>query len=145
MRRGWRPCASKCLNMPRLLSVNVGLPRDIEWNGRTVHTAIWKSPVSGRCHARRLNLDGDGQGDLAGHGGEQRAVFVYQIESCRYWAALLKRPDLDDPSSAGQSVRISQSKDCPTIRCASGAAFELAARSSRLRNLGLPAIGLAFG
>jgi ferredoxin-NADP reductase/MOSC domain-containing protein YiiM len=71
--------------MAQLLSVNVGLPRDIAWNGRTVHTGIWKSPVSGRCRARRLNLDGDGQGDLAGHGGEHRAVFVYQIESHRYW------------------------------------------------------------
>jgi ferredoxin-NADP reductase/MOSC domain-containing protein YiiM len=88
--------------MPRLLSVNVGLPRDIEWRGRTVRTAIWKEPVSGRCRARRLNLEGDGQGDLAGHGGEQRAVFVYQIESYRYWAAQLQRPDLDDPRSAGE-------------------------------------------
>ncbi|CAD6517339.1 Flavohemoprotein [Paraburkholderia hiiakae] len=80
--------------MARLLSVNVGLPRDIEWKGRTVHTGIWKDPVRGRCRAGRLNLDGDGQGDLAGHGGEQRAVFVYQIESSRYWQAELKRNDL---------------------------------------------------
>ena len=54
--------------MARLLSVNVGLPRDIEWKGRTVYTGIWKNPVRGRCRARRLNLDGDGQGDLDGHG-----------------------------------------------------------------------------
>src|SRR5947208_7141566 len=79
--------------MARLLSVNVGLPRDIEWKGRTVHTAIWKDPVRGRCRVGRLNLDGDGQGDLAGHGGEQRAVFVYQIESYRYWQEQLKRTD----------------------------------------------------
>jgi ferredoxin-NADP reductase/MOSC domain-containing protein YiiM len=79
--------------MPRLLSVNVGLPRDIEWKGRTVHTGIWKNAASGRCRARRLNLEGDGQGDLAGHGGEQRAVFVYQIESYRYWQEQLKRAD----------------------------------------------------
>jgi ferredoxin-NADP reductase/MOSC domain-containing protein YiiM len=79
--------------MARLLSVNVGLPRDIEWKGRTVHTAIWKEPVHGRCRVGRLNLDGDGQGDLAGHGGEQRAVFVYQIESYRYWQEQLKRSD----------------------------------------------------
>src|SRR3974390_872615 len=71
--------------MARLLSVNVGLPRDIAWHGRTVHTAVWKEPVPGRRMARRLNIDGDGQGDLAGHGGEHRAVFVYQIESYRYW------------------------------------------------------------
>lgn len=79
--------------MARLLSVNVGLPRDVEWKGRTVHTAIWKDPVRGRCRAGRLNLDGDGQGDLAGHGGEHRAVFVYQIESYRYWQEQLKRTD----------------------------------------------------
>lgn len=79
--------------MARLLSVNVGLPRDIEWKGRTVHTGIWKNPVPGRCQVRRLNIDGDGQGDLAGHGGEQRAVFVYQIESYSYWQDQLKRTD----------------------------------------------------
>ena len=79
--------------MTRLLSVNVALPRDIEWKGRTVHTGIWKDPVHGRCKVRRLNLDGDGQGDLAGHGGEQRAVFVYQIESYLYWQKQLKRAD----------------------------------------------------
>jgi ferredoxin-NADP reductase/MOSC domain-containing protein YiiM len=79
--------------MARLLSVNVGLPRDIDWKGRTVHTGIWKNPVRGRCRARRLNLDGDGQGDLGGHGGEQRAAFVYQIESYRYWQDQLKRTD----------------------------------------------------
>ncbi|MCS3474186.1 MOSC and FAD-binding oxidoreductase domain-containing protein [Bradyrhizobium elkanii] len=79
--------------MARLLSVNVGLPRDIEWKGRTVHTGIWKHPVLGRCRVGRLNLDGDGQGDLAGHGGEQRAAFVYQIESYRYWQEQLKRTD----------------------------------------------------
>jgi MOSC domain-containing protein YiiM/ferredoxin-NADP reductase/ferredoxin len=79
--------------MARLLSVNVGLPRDIAWNGRTVHTAIWKAPVPGRCRVGRLNLDGDGQGDLAGHGGEQRAVYIYQIESYRYWQEQLKRTD----------------------------------------------------
>jgi MOSC domain-containing protein YiiM/ferredoxin-NADP reductase len=79
--------------MARLLSVNVGLPRDIQWNGRTVHTGIWKDSVAGRCRVSRLNLDGDGQGDLAGHGGEQRAVFVYQIESYRHWQEQLKRTD----------------------------------------------------
>ena len=79
--------------MARLLSVNVGLPRDIEWKGRTVHTGIWKNPVPRRCRVNRLNLEGDGQGDRAGHGGEQRAVFVYQIESYRYWQDELKRTD----------------------------------------------------
>src|ERR1700735_91557 len=79
--------------MARLLSVNVGLPRDIPWQGKTVHTGIWKTPVRGRRMARRLNIDGDGQGDLQGHGGEHRAVFVYQIDSYRYWQAQLSRTD----------------------------------------------------
>jgi ferredoxin-NADP reductase/MOSC domain-containing protein YiiM len=79
--------------MARLLSVNVGLPRDIVWKERAVHTGVWKNPVAGRCRVGRLNLEGDGQGDLAGHGGEHRAVFVYQIEAYRYWQEQLKRND----------------------------------------------------
>ncbi len=79
--------------MAKLLSVNVGLPRDIEWQGRTVHTAVWKEPVSGRRLVRRLNIDGDGQGDLSGHGGEHRAVFVYQLDSYRHWEKELARSD----------------------------------------------------
>jgi ferredoxin-NADP reductase/MOSC domain-containing protein YiiM len=79
--------------MPRLLSVNVGLPRDVTWNGKTVRTAIWKSPVTGRRIVRKLDIDGDGQGDLAGHGGEQRAVFVYQMDSYHYWEQFLSRND----------------------------------------------------
>jgi MOSC domain-containing protein YiiM/ferredoxin-NADP reductase len=79
--------------MPRLLSINVGLPRDIVWQGKVVRTAVWKTPVQGRRMVRRLNVDGDGQGDLAGHGGEHRAVFVYQIDSYRYWQRQLGRSD----------------------------------------------------
>jgi ferredoxin-NADP reductase/MOSC domain-containing protein YiiM len=79
--------------MPVLLSVNVGLPRDVAWQGKTVHTGIWKEPVDGPVMVRRLNIDGDGQGDLEGHGGEQRAVLVYQIESYRYWERHFGRDD----------------------------------------------------
>jgi ferredoxin-NADP reductase/MOSC domain-containing protein YiiM len=79
--------------MGHLLSVNVGLPRDVPWQGRTVHTAIWKAAVEGPRMVRRLNIDGDGQGDLKGHGGERRAVFVYQIDSYRYWQSHLGRND----------------------------------------------------
>jgi ferredoxin-NADP reductase/MOSC domain-containing protein YiiM len=79
--------------MGRLLSVNVGLPRDVTWQGRTVHTGIWKAPVEGPRMARKLNIDGDGQGDLNGHGGERRAVFVYQMDSYRYWQDHLGRND----------------------------------------------------
>jgi ferredoxin-NADP reductase/MOSC domain-containing protein YiiM/ferredoxin len=89
----------------RLLSVNVGLPRDIQWNGRTVHTGIWKDPLPARCRVGRLNLEGDGQGDLAGHGGEQRAVFVYQIESYRHWERQLGRTDLV-PGNFGENFTI---------------------------------------
>jgi len=67
----------------RLLSVNIGLPKEVPWQGRTVFTGVFKDPVSGPRRVAKLNVDGDGQGDLAGHGGEQRAVFVYQRESYR--------------------------------------------------------------
>src|ERR1700722_4864592 len=77
--------------MARLLSVNVGRPREIAWRGKTVYTSVWKQPVEGRRLVRRLNVDGDAQGDLAGHGGEHRAVFVYQMDSYRYWQRELKR------------------------------------------------------
>lgn len=77
----------------RLLSVNVGLPQEIDWRGQKVRTAIWKHPVEGRRLVRRLNVDGDGQADLGGHGGEQRAVFVYQLEAYRYWEEYLGRDD----------------------------------------------------
>jgi ferredoxin-NADP reductase/MOSC domain-containing protein YiiM len=79
--------------MGRLLSLNVGLPRDVTWQGRTVHTAIWKAPANGPRVVRRLNIDGDAQGDLNGHGGERRAVLVYQLESYRYWQSQLRRDD----------------------------------------------------
>ena len=77
--------------MATLLAVNVGLPEDVPWHGRTVHTGVWKRPVVGARMVRRLNIDGDGQGDLAGHGGEQRAVLVYQVESYRHWQELRTR------------------------------------------------------
>ena len=79
--------------MGRLLSINVGLPREVAWRGEKVHTAIWKQPVQGRIAVRRLNVEGDGQGDLAGHGGENRAVMVYQLDAYHYWEAQLGRKD----------------------------------------------------
>jgi ferredoxin-NADP reductase/MOSC domain-containing protein YiiM/ferredoxin len=80
--------------MGLVVSVNVGLPQNVAWQGRTVRTAVWKTPVTGRIFASRLNLDGDGQGDLRGHGGEQRALLVYQLDSYRYWTEYLGRSDL---------------------------------------------------
>src|ERR1700745_2440845 len=77
----------------RLLSINVGMPRDVSWRGQTVHTGVWKASVGGRRMERRLNIDGDGQGGLAGHGGKHRALFVYQIDSYHYWQSQFGRND----------------------------------------------------
>jgi len=79
---------------PALLSVNVGLPQNVPWQGSTVYTGVWKHPVDGPAMVRRLNIDGDGQGDLAGHGGEMRAVLVYQIQSYAHWQRHFGRDDL---------------------------------------------------
>jgi ferredoxin-NADP reductase/MOSC domain-containing protein YiiM/ferredoxin len=90
------PCLSSLLDdadVGTLRSVNVGMPKQVRWRGRSVYTAVWKAPVGGPVMARRLNIDGDGQGDLGGHGGEQRAVFVYQLDSYRYWQRFLRRDD----------------------------------------------------
>jgi ferredoxin-NADP reductase/MOSC domain-containing protein YiiM len=77
----------------RLLSVNVGMPRNVSWRGKSVFTGVFKEPVSGPSRVGKLNVEGDGQGDLAGHGGEHRAVFVYQIDSYQYWERELGRND----------------------------------------------------
>jgi ferredoxin-NADP reductase/MOSC domain-containing protein YiiM/ferredoxin len=69
------------------------MPKEVAWNHETVFTGIWKQPVQGPRMVRRLNIDGDGQGDRAGHGGEQRAVLVYQIDSYRYWQKHFRRYD----------------------------------------------------
>ncbi len=69
------------------------MPKDVPWQGRTVFTGVFKDPVSGPRRVGKLNVEGDGQGDLAGHGGEQRAVFVYQMDSYRYWERELGRDD----------------------------------------------------
>jgi len=121
--------------MARLLSVNVGLPREVTWNGKPVRTAVWKPPVNGRRMVRKLNIDGDGQGDLTGHGGEQRAVFVYQMDSYRYWERILHRKDftfgqfgenftvdglLDDEACIGDRYRIADAVfevTAPRVTC----------------------------
>lgn len=89
----------------KLISVNVGMPKNLRWHGKTVYTGVWKTPVEGPVMARRLNLDGDGQGDLAGHGGEQRAVMVYQRESYDFWKNYLGRDDLV-PGHFGENFTI---------------------------------------
>src|ERR1700676_5009241 len=96
--------------MARLLSVNVGLPRDVTWNGKTVRTAIWKSPVTGGRRVRKLDIDGEAKADLAGHGGEQRAVFVYQTDSYRYWERFLGRKDFSF-GQFGENFTVEQLSD----------------------------------
>jgi ferredoxin-NADP reductase/MOSC domain-containing protein YiiM/ferredoxin len=90
----------------RVLSVNVGKPTDVDWRDRKVHTGIWKSSVNGPVMVRRLNIDGDGQGDLAGHGGEQRAVLVYQRDSYRHWEKYFGLDRLE-PGSFSENLTVS--------------------------------------
>ncbi len=70
----------------KLISVNVGLPRETEWRGRKVRTSIWKAAVEGPVGVKRLNLDGDQQSDLTVHGGPEKAVYAYPSEHYPYWA-----------------------------------------------------------
>jgi MOSC domain-containing protein YiiM len=71
--------------MMKLISVNVGPPRDVNWQGKVVRTSIWKDPVAGRIRVSRLNLDGDQQSDLSVHGGTDKAVYAYPSEHYPYW------------------------------------------------------------
>jgi ferredoxin-NADP reductase/MOSC domain-containing protein YiiM len=87
------PATEGSRRMPLLLSVNVGMPQNVPWQGKTVCTGVWKHSVPGPQMVRRLNIDGDGQGDLNGHGGEQRAVLVYQIQSYEHWQQHFGRDD----------------------------------------------------
>lgn len=77
----------------KLLSVNVSLPKEVPYMGKTTTTGIFKEPVRGRVMLRTLNLDGDGQADLKAHGGTYKAAYVYSIENYDYWKRELGRPD----------------------------------------------------
>jgi len=94
----------------KLVSVNVGMPKNVQWRDKTVYTGIWKTPVEGPVMVRRINIDGDGQGDLAGHGGEQRAVMVYQTESYDFWKTYLNREDLM-PGHFGENFTVTGLSD----------------------------------
>lgn len=102
--------------MASLLSVNAGTPRDVAWRGRTVTTSIWKHPIAGAVTVGRLGVEGDQQSDLVGHGGEFRALMVYQIESYRFWERHLGRPEFpmtvsglpDDEVCVGDRYRIGE-------------------------------------
>jgi MOSC domain-containing protein YiiM len=78
----------------KVVSVNVGLPREVMWHGRAVTTGIFKEPVAGRVALRTLNLDGDGQADLTVHGGEYKAAYCYPTEHYEYWRKELPGRDL---------------------------------------------------
>src|SRR5262249_48747151 len=82
----------------KVLSVNVGFPRNVEWQGKVVQTSIWKDPVEGRIRVSRLNLDGDRQSDLSVHGGADKAVYAYPSEHYAYWRSEL--PDTELPRGA---------------------------------------------
>jgi MOSC domain-containing protein YiiM len=89
----------------RVISVNVGRPRDVEWHGRIVRTSIWKSPVEGRVHVGATNIEGDQQSDLTVHGGPAKAVYVYPSEHYAYWREQL--PDFELPWGAfGENLTI---------------------------------------
>ena len=90
----------------KLISVNVGLPREIAVDGKIVRTSIWKSPIQGRVHVSTLNLDGDQQSDLSVHGGVDKAVYLYPSEHYSYWRNQL--PDAELPWGAFGENFISQ-------------------------------------
>ena len=78
----------------KLLSVSVGLPREVEWRGKQVRTSIFKAPVSGRVRVRALNLEGDQQSDLSVHGGRDKAVYAYPSEHYAFWRRELPDAEL---------------------------------------------------
>ena len=78
----------------QLVSVNVGLPREVTSHGRVVRTSIWKDPVEGLVHVSSLNLEGDQQSDLSVHGGREKAVYAYPSEHYEYWRRELPGTDL---------------------------------------------------
>ncbi len=86
----------------RVLSVNVGRPRDFEFNGRPVRSGIWKSPVVGRVAARGVNLEGDDQADRKAHGGPDKAVYAYAVEDIRWWEREVRRPL--EPGQFGENL-----------------------------------------
>ena len=94
----------------QLISVNVGLPREVTWKGRTVSTGIFKEPVSERVMVRSLNLDGDRQADLTVHGGVDKAVYVYPFEHYDYWRSELPDTELT-PGIFGENFTVTGFKE----------------------------------
>lgn len=109
----------------KLISVNVGLPREITAGGKTVRTSIWKNPIQGRVHVSTLNVDGDQQSDLSVHGGVDKAVYLYPSEHYSYWRTQLSDVDLpwgafgenftsegilEDQAKIGDRIRVGSSE-----------------------------------
>lgn len=89
----------------KLVSLNVGMPREVMWHGRRVSTGIFKSPVPGRVALRRLNLEGDGQADLSVHGGAYKAVYCYQLLHYEFWKRELPGRELL-PAAFGENFTV---------------------------------------
>jgi MOSC domain-containing protein YiiM len=89
-----------------ILSVCVGMPRDVSWQGKQVTTGIFKSPVEGRVAVSKTHIEGDGQADLSVHGGRDKAVYVYPAGHYPYWAAELGRDQLE-PAQFGENLTVS--------------------------------------
>jgi len=97
----------------KLKSVNVSMPKDVVHNGKVVTIGIFKEPVEGRVVLRRLNLDGDGQADLWGHGGAFRAVYVYSLENYAYWSRELDPVQARQIGHSRASTDIEKNPVCP--------------------------------
>jgi len=96
--------AARAVESMRVVSVNVGLPRTVHWKGRDVTTGIFKDPVEGRIGLRRLNLDGDGQGDRTVHGGAAKAIYAYPLDHYAFWR---ERLEVDLPFGAfGENLTV---------------------------------------
>ena len=89
----------------KVVSVNVGQVREIEWLGKKATTAIWKSPVAGRVRLKGVNFNGDDQADRLAHGGPDKAVYSYSREDEDWWAEQLGRPL--DPGAFGENLTLS--------------------------------------
>ena len=98
------PPASPSSSIARVVSVNVGLPRTVQWHGRAVTSAIWKEPVDGPVTLRGVNLDGDDQADRRVHGGRDKAVYAYSVEDYAWWASTVGSLE---PGTFGENLTIS--------------------------------------
>jgi MOSC domain-containing protein YiiM len=132
--------------MMKVVSVNVGLPREVPWHGRTVATGIFKEPVKGRVAMRRLNLDGDRQADLAVHGGAQKAVYCYALEHYEYWKKELPGRELP-MGMFGENLTIEDGRGAPEESVHLGDRFAVGTAEVVVTQPRLPCykLGIRFG